>query len=124
MKTDWQHKTFRTYTVVLNADAGSIALEKTPDGARHGKIELAAVLYTQENEQVNSIFRSIAFALTPDQYRKLLATGLLTKMQLAIPAKGNFFLRLGIHDVTGDRIGAFEMPVDQIKPEAAAQNKP
>jgi len=124
MKTDWQHKPFRTYTVVLNADAGSIALEKTPDGARHGKIELAAVLYTQENEQVNSIFRSIAFALTPDQYRKLLATGLLTKMQLAIPAKGNFFLRLGIHDVTGDRIGAFEMPVDQIKPEAAAQNKP
>ena len=73
---------------------------------------------------MNSIFRSIAFALTPDQYRKLLATGLLTKMQLAIPAKGNFFLRLGIHDANGDKIGAFEIPVDQIKPEAAASNKP
>jgi len=124
MKTDWQHKPFRTYTVVLNADAGSILLDKTPDGARHGKIEIAAVLYTQENEQVNSIFRSVAFALNPDQYRRLLATGLLTKMQFAIPVKGNFFLRLGIHDVNGDKIGAFEIPVDQIKPEAAASNKP
>jgi hypothetical protein len=95
-------------------------LDKTPDGARHGKIEIAAVLYTQENEQVNSIFRSVAFALNPDQYRRLLATGLLTKMQFAIPVKGNFFLRLGIHDVNGDKIGAFEIPVDQIKPETAA----
>jgi hypothetical protein len=124
MKPEWQHKPFRTYTIILKADASNIVLEKTPDGLRHGKIELAAVLYTQENEQVNSIFRSVTFVVNPDQYRRLLATGLLTKMQFAIPVKGNFFLRLGIHDVNGDKIGAFEIPVDQIKPEAAASNKP
>jgi len=34
---------------------------------------------------------------------------------LAIPAKGNYFFRFGVHDTIGDKIGAMEVPVDDVK---------
>jgi hypothetical protein len=29
--------------------------------------------------------------------------------------KGDYFLRLGLHDATGDQSGALEIPVDEVK---------
>jgi hypothetical protein len=52
--------------------------------------------------------------MTTDQYRELLVSGLQRKKQIAIPAKGNFFLRLGVHDKESDQVGALEIPVDRI----------
>ena len=37
--------------------------------------------------------------------------------------KGNFFLRLGVHDMEGDQVGALEIPVDQIRLDVAAGNR-
>jgi VWFA-related protein len=119
MKPDWQHKPFHTYNITFNVDASKLNLTQAPDGKRHGKIQFAAVLFTQDQQQVNSIARTASFAVTPDQYRRLLDAGLPARMGFAIPAKGIFFLRLGVYDVNGDQIGAFELPVDQIKPETA-----
>ena len=36
-------------------------------------------------------------------------------MTIAVPAKGNFFFRLGIHDTIGDKAGAMEVPVDNVQ---------
>jgi hypothetical protein len=38
---------------------------------------------------------------------------------IAVPAKGNYFLHLGVRDVDGDHIGALEIAVDQVKPGVA-----
>jgi len=34
---------------------------------------------------------------------------------IAIPAKGVYFLRLGVGDAADDLVGAMEIPVDRIK---------
>jgi hypothetical protein len=33
-----------------------------------------------------------------------------------VPAKGSYFLRLGVYDTASDRVGALEIPVDRIAP--------
>jgi hypothetical protein len=32
------------------------------------------------------------------------------QQQIAVPAKGEFYLRVGVHDLIGDKIGAIEVP--------------
>jgi hypothetical protein len=115
LKPEWQHKPFRNYTIHFRADAHRIRLTQTPDGIRHGSVEFVAVVYTAEGEPVNSLINTARFNLTAGQYREMLTSGLPEKMEVAVPVKGSFFLRLGVHDVTGDQVGALEIPVDQIK---------
>ena len=111
---EWQHKPFRNYTVFYSADLHRVRFSRTPDGMRHASIEFAAVVYTGDGETVNSILETDTLDLTTDQSRELLVSGLQRKKQIAIPAKGNFFLRLGVHDKEGDQMGALEIPVDRI----------
>jgi hypothetical protein len=60
--------------------------------------------------------------LSEDRYRQLLAKGLQAQEQIAVPVKGNYFLRVGVHDVPSDHIGALEIPVDEVHPGAVAQS--
>jgi hypothetical protein len=68
---------------------------------------------------VNTASTTVTLDVRPETYRELLVSGLQVKQQIAIPVKGNFFLRLGVHDLTGDQVGALEIPVDQVQLAAA-----
>ncbi len=119
LKPEWQHKPFRNTTVLFHADARKIRLTRTADGLRHGSVAFVTVVYTPMGENVNSIEQTVNFDLTPAHYRQLLAEGLSFKEEIAVPEKGNYFLRLGVHDLTGDQVGALEIPMDQVKPGVA-----
>jgi hypothetical protein len=54
-------------------------------------------------------------------YRKLLQEGLAARLEIAVPVKGNYFLRVGVHDVASDHIGALEIPVDEVRAGVAGQ---
>jgi hypothetical protein len=47
----------------------------------------------------------------------MLKTGAKAHQEIDIPAKGDYFLRVAVHDLTSDRIGALEVPTTTIKPE-------
>jgi VWFA-related protein len=126
LKPEWQHKPFRNYAVFYDADVHKVRFTRTPDGMRHASIEFVAVVYTGDGEEVNAIIQTATLDLTADRYRELLVSGMHTKLEIAIPVKGNFFLRLGVHDKVGDQVGALEIPVDQIRldvPAATAQTQ-
>ena len=114
LKPEWQHKPFRNYTIFYDADLHSARFTRTPDGVRHGSFEFVAIVYTADGEAVNSIIETASLNVSADRYRELLVSGLQMKEEIAIPVKGNFFLRLGVHNKEGDQVGALEIPVDQI----------
>jgi VWFA-related protein len=122
LKPEWKSKPFRNYVVSYDADVHRIRFTRTPDGMRHASVEFVAVVYGGEGDGVNSIITTVAVDATADQYRELLVSGMHTKQEIAIPAKGNFFLRLGVHDKVGDQVGALEIPVDQIRLDVATAN--
>ena len=115
LRAPYQGKPFRTYTIVVKADAHRFKLTKTEDGIRHGTVEFVAVLYDPTGETVNSLLSTASFDMREATYRAMLQKGAIVTEKIAVPVKGNYFLRLGVHDVGGDQVGALEIPVDQVQ---------
>jgi VWFA-related protein len=111
---EYKDKPFRNFEMAIHTDPRSLNLPLSADGRRHGKLQFTTVLYTPDGEMINSINTEIDFDLANDGYRKLLATGLPVKQQIAVPMKGNYFLRVGINDQASGHVGAVEIPVDQV----------
>jgi VWFA-related protein len=115
LQAGWEAKPFRVDTILFQADIHRVKLTQSADGVRHGTLEFATIVYTQEGQPVNSLLSTAAVDLDDATYRTLLRTGMPLRQQVAIPVKGNYFLRMGVHDVAGDQMGALEIPVDQVQ---------
>jgi VWFA-related protein len=116
LETDYKGKPFRTYTVQIHVDARALLLMRMSDGRRHGRVDFVSLVFDQNGNRVNSLLTTAVLNLSEETYRKLLVSGLPAQQVVAIPVKGNYFLRVGVHDVASDHIGALEIPVDQIRP--------
>jgi VWFA-related protein len=124
LQAAFQTKPFRTDTLLFQADMRHVRVTQTPDGIRHGKLEFAAIVYDQQGAPVNSLLSTAELDLTDATYQRLLRDGFSIRQQIAVPVKGNYFLRVGVHDVSGDRIGALEIPVDALRAGIAGQGLP
>lgn len=117
----YKYKPFRTYTVDFNVDGTTLHLTKGADGLWHGSVAFVTVVYDQTAQNVNSKLTTTNMDIDDDQYRDLMKHGLSAQHQIAIPVKGSYFLRLGVHSLVNDRIGALEFAADQVKPENGGQ---
>ena len=121
LEADYKEKPFRILVVQIHADAQALHLSRTPDGARQGTVETITIVYDETGDRVNSLTTSAVLNLSDAQYRKLLADGMRVRQEIAVPVKGNYFLRVGVHDLESDRIGALEIPVDQVRAGVSGQ---
>jgi len=106
---------YRRYLLDYAADPRNIAFQATPDGVYHGAVEFTVIVYDAEGNMMNYLNNSIRANLSTENYAKVLRTGLPFHQEISVPEKGEYFLRLGIHDMTADRVGAVEIPVVNIK---------
>ncbi|WP_158821267.1 VWA domain-containing protein [Granulicella sp. S156] len=120
LRADFQRKPFRNYHVLYAVDPHKISFTRTPNGMHHGRLEFVAVVYNNEGETVNSIITTSPLELDNAAYRQLMQFGIGLRQTIAVPEKGNFFFRLGVHDTIGDRAGAVEVPVDNVQLGVAA----
>jgi VWFA-related protein len=121
LEKDFKTMPFHTCTVQIKADARALHLTRTADGLRQGTVEFATLVFDQTGDGVNSLLTTVSLNLSEAEYRKLLTDGLHARQEIAVPVKGNYFLRVGVHDVASDRIGALEIPVDEIHANSAGQ---
>ncbi len=78
------------------------------------------MVYDPTGVTVNSLLSTATLDLHEATYREMLQKGAVVTEKIAVPVKGNYFLRLGVHDVGGDQVGALEIPVDQVQMGVAA----
>lgn len=106
---------YRDYTVHFSVRADELKLTPSGDDASYtAQLDLVAVVYDNQGQAVNGKreHTSLRFPdLTDPSLRTSSLTGDLT---IQVPAKGNYFLRLGVRDAATDRVGALEIPVDRI----------
>ena len=57
--------------------------------------------------------------MPPAVYQSMLKTGAIANNEIDVPATGNYFLRIAVHDLTTDRVGALEIPTTSIQPPPA-----
>jgi VWFA-related protein len=110
---------FRHLTLIYTIDLNGIQFDAAADGTYHGQFEYGANIYDASSGQlVNSSTLAAKPALPPAAYQSMLANGAKLRQDIDLPAKGDYTLRIGVHDLTTDRVGALEIPASAITPSA------
>jgi VWFA-related protein len=102
---------YRLLTVAYAVNPGDITMPERPDGTRQVALDFVSLVYdregqlfTQQSNQVNVFAKQAAI-------QQVLKEGVRYQQQIAVPAKGEYYLRIGIHDMIGDKVGAIEIPI-------------
>lgn len=103
------------YAIDYAADLRAMQLRSTPDGLKHGALQISAVAYDEDGKPLNSIINSLRLTLNPSTYDRFLRQGFQYHQELDLP-KGEAFLHLGILDMANSNMGTVEVPL-LIKPE-------
>ncbi len=102
--------------------APAFRLTRSADGVHHGTVEFVTVVYDQAGNMVNSQSSSAVLHLSDAHYRQMLERGLPVRQEIAVPVKGNYFLRVGVHDIASDHIGTLEMPADEVREDVSGHD--
>jgi len=95
-----------------------VQFEPQADGKFKATCEFAVLVYDDQGVLVNSISRT-AVATVDEQHKEvMLKSGMHMHQEISVPMKGHYWLRAGVHDRIGDRMGAVELPLDNVKPAA------
>jgi VWFA-related protein len=111
----YRRSEYRDYQIHYSVDTRTMQLMPTPELNYHGHLKLVSVVYDDMGQVVNSKSSQVPIDVDSTEYQQMLRGGLGVDQSIAIPVKGNFFLRMGVYDVSGNKLGALEVPVDQIK---------
>ena len=106
---------YRRYDITIAVDPSAVVFTPGGDGNRHADLMFRTYLYSHDGKLVNTSSRVADEDLTPGLYERTLHTGVFFHQQISVPLKGEFYFRVGVHDVTADRDGAVEIPVASVK---------
>jgi VWFA-related protein len=106
---------YRTYIVQYLVDLSGVQFTVSTDSVHHGALEFAAMLYTPDGEVVNVAATRLTLTLPQERFDQMMAKGLSAMQSIQAPVKGEYFLRMALHDPNGDRVGALEAPLTGLK---------
>jgi VWFA-related protein len=127
LEKKYRKEAYREYQIHYSVNARAMRLTPTPDLSYHGHLEVVAVVYDDLGQVANSKITQAQIDVDDATYQQIMRSGRLGIDQtIAIPVKGSYFLRIGVHDVPSNKVGALEVPVDQIKlgQQSASAAKP
>jgi VWFA-related protein len=106
---------YRRYAVDYAADPHDVLITPSPDGTYHGSLQFLIYVYNQDGNLVNVTEDKTQANLTAAAYANMMGHGIPWHQEISVPVKGTFYLRIGLHDFIGDRVGAVEVPVATVK---------
>jgi len=106
---------YRRYAIDIAADPSSINIQRAPDGNYHALLQFLTYVYDQDGNLINIESNPVRATYSPSVYRQILNTGIPYHEEISVPLKGAYSLRIGLHDLATNHIGAVEVPVDAIK---------
>ena len=112
-------KPYRDYTVHFLIDGRQLQLTAQPDGDHAGAVEFVVLVYDDTGTLAGSGSAQVNMRLKPATYDQLLTAGMAMPVAVQVPVKGQYFLRMGVHDQAGGRGGALQVPVGDLRATAA-----
>jgi len=108
------------YSVEYSTDVLNLSILSAPDGKRMAHVEYMALVYDAQGKRVNSAVKSLHEIWTPAQFPTTQQRGVRYQQQIDVPARGEFTIRLLVHDLTTDRIGSIDIPLSTLPPAPSA----
>ena len=71
-------------------------------------------VYDGDGARINVQYNGIGAAIPEAQFASVENGNIKYVQQISVPAKGEYYLRLGMRDVGSDHVGAVEFPVDSV----------
>ncbi len=110
---------FRHFLIDYAALAASFTLLPQLDGSYKGGIEFSAYLYDPDGKLLNATGKTIGLNFTADQYKQFQqaarqGSGVAAHLDISAPLKQESYLRIAIHDLPTNRIGAVEIPLASV----------
>lgn len=102
---------YQRFTIQFGINTADLGCTATPAGVRHCALTAMIFVYDADGALLNSTGGGIHTDVPADQYAGLLKSGIRFHQDISVPVKGEFFLRIGIHDETTNKVGAVELPV-------------
>ena len=88
----------------------------TEDGTSfHDAVEFITFLYNAEGTLINTTGTTLHADFTAPVYQSFLRKPFSYNQDISVPTQGNYFLRIAVHDLNSDHVGAVEIPVATIK---------
>jgi hypothetical protein len=115
LEPKWLHSPYREVQIHYSLSPTQLDLHSQTVDSYQGAVEFLAVVYDDYGEQVNSIATTARFDLNPNDYAQAMRAGVGLNQNIAIPTHGNYFVRLGVHDLNSGRIGVLEIPAESIQ---------
>ncbi|HEY9126162.1 MAG TPA: VWA domain-containing protein [Acidobacteriaceae bacterium] len=106
---------YRRYNIIFAADPRHIRFTRSSDGNYSAQIQFVTYVYDHEGQLVTRAGNEIHADLPQAGYVALFRGGLHFVQQISVPDKGDYYLRIGIHDLDGDHAGAVELPVAALR---------
>jgi hypothetical protein len=116
------HPPYRHLSIAYTIDVHGIDFTQKADSNYRGAFEYGVNVYNVEGDVINSTANTVSPIVPPAVYQSMLRTGANAHRYIDIPATGDYFLRIGVHDLTSGRIGAIEIPTSSLTP--AKSEKP
>jgi len=79
------------------------------EGKRSANVQLMLVGYDGNGNVINMKNRELALNLTEENYAAAVQGGLQVSQEIAMPAKGEYYLRVGVMDKSTNHIGSVEV---------------
>jgi VWFA-related protein len=106
---------YRRYDVTIAADPSAIIFTPAANGNHHASLLFRTYVYSRDGRLINASSRIDDSDLAPTLYERALHSALFFHQEISVPVKGEFYLRIGVHDDVADHDGAVEIPVDSVK---------
>jgi len=105
---------YRSITVSYSIDIDSIAFSRAGDGRYHADFEFGAMVYNADGDLVNTASMHVRPVLSAAAYQSMLKDGAKAYQNIDVPANGDYTLRIGVHDLASDHVGALEVPTSAL----------
>jgi VWFA-related protein len=105
---------FRRYQIEFRINPKNLACDQANDGSRSCRMEFLSIVYDNDGVQINAVANGINVRLSPAQYQATLKGHVRYRQLISVPAKGEYFLRVGLRDDFSGHVGALELPVSKV----------
>jgi VWFA-related protein len=102
---------FTRYVVDFAISPQDLKLDPTPDGARHGNIEIVLLAYDREGKPLNFVVTKGDVNLDAKLYASVQQVGLQIHKEIDVP-KEYVYLRTGIYDLRSSTAGTLGTPLN------------
>jgi hypothetical protein len=98
------------YALDCTVDVNTVMFTRTKDGKYAPSLAFTLLAYDADGKVLNAETGMFERPLSEAQYQAVLKNGLTVRQQMEVPL-GRVYLRVGVHDLPKDKVGATEMPI-------------